>query len=237
MVGSDSDDMLIVRGQRLLRRRGAAPHLDLGDRRALEAFDSDDVGLGEVAARSANAGGASSCRRPRSLPGRRRDDDGLDRAGARVPLAVRRCRRGGRRSWCVCLTVATFSPRLAEQRNEALDQRRLAGVFPADDADEHGKLSHARLSLANRPRAFSRSAGALTLKNGSMCASPISTGPKSATAQPCESAKRCSARTFFLRDSASASASSHAPQPGDRMALAVRSGDGARRSLWRSAPP
>ena len=110
LIGRDGDDVVVACAQRLLRRRSLAPHLDLGDRRALEAFDEDDVGLARYAARSPKAGGASSCRVRRSSQACGRDDDGLDRAGARVPLAVGAA-IGGRRSWCVCLTVATFSPR------------------------------------------------------------------------------------------------------------------------------
>ena len=36
-----------------------------------------------------------------------------------------------------------LEPAPGKERNEALDQRRLAGVFPADDADEQRAVSHA----------------------------------------------------------------------------------------------
>ena len=79
---------------------------------------------------------------PESLPSIGGDDDGLDRTGADMPLPVR---PAVVRPQVVVrmLDGRHFQAALVEQRDETFDERGLEGVFPADDADELGELSHA----------------------------------------------------------------------------------------------
>ena len=111
VIGSDGDDSssCAASGSCVGEARRRTSILGIGA--LLKPSTSDDVGPGEMSDEVGERGRRVFLPVPGSLPGGGRDDDGLDSAGARVPLAVGRCRRGGRRSWCVCLTVATLSPR------------------------------------------------------------------------------------------------------------------------------
>ena len=131
-----------MKAHRFARRCRLPPDLDLRDGRALEAFDEYEIGGAEALRKLLERWRGSAPHLARELPLGRGNHGGLDGARARMAFAV-----SGAvvRAQLVMRMLRRSDPEALarEGRNEAFDEGGLAGILPADDADQRRRASHA----------------------------------------------------------------------------------------------